>query len=90
MMYYNTIAVKPLFVTTTHVRSLESTLVTSMQLENTDGSGDIAVPAKILTHTLKEFSDIPLTFEIDTNSMMIVIQSMGIFIAKPGTRNEKL
>lgn len=54
---------------------LESTLVTSMQLENTDGSGDIAVPAKILTDTLKEFSDIPLTFEIDTNSLMIVIQS---------------
>lgn len=54
---------------------LESTLVTSMQLENTDGSGDIAVPARILTDTLKEFSDIPLTFEIDTNSMMIVIQS---------------
>jgi DNA polymerase III subunit beta len=54
---------------------LESTLVTSMQLENSDGSGDIAVPAKILIDTLKEFSDIPLTFEIDTNSMMIVIQS---------------
>lgn len=54
---------------------LESTLVTSMQLDNSDGSGDIAVPAKILTDTLKEFSDIPLTFEIDTNSMMIVIQS---------------
>lgn len=54
---------------------LESTLVTSMQLENSDGSGDIAIPAKILTDILKEFSDIPLTFEIDTNSMMIVIQS---------------
>ncbi len=54
---------------------LESTLVTSMQLENTDGSGDIAIPAKILADILKEFSDIPLTFEIDNNSMMIVIQS---------------
>ena len=54
---------------------LESTLVTSIKLENTDGSGDIAVPAKILTDTLKEFSDIPLTFEINTTSMMIVIQS---------------
>lgn len=54
---------------------LESTLVTSMQLENTDGSGEIAVPAKILTDILKEFSDIPLTFEIDENSMSIVIQS---------------
>jgi DNA polymerase-3 subunit beta len=54
---------------------LESTLITSILLENTDGSGEIAIPARILTDTMKEFSEIPLTFEIDTNSMMIVIQS---------------
>lgn len=54
---------------------LESTLITSIQLENSDGSGEIAVPARILTDTLKEFSEIPLTFEIDTNSLMVVIQS---------------
>ena len=54
---------------------LESTLVTQVQLENTDGSGTIAVPARILTDTLKEFPDIPLTFEINTDSLMIVIQS---------------
>ncbi len=54
---------------------LESTLVTQIQLENTDGSGVIAVPARILSDTLKEFPDIPLTFEINTESMVIVIQS---------------
>ncbi len=54
---------------------LESTLLTSLPLENTDGSGDIAIPAKILTDILKEFSDIPLTFEIDINAMSIIIQS---------------
>jgi DNA polymerase III subunit beta len=54
---------------------LESTLITSLQLENADGSGEIAIPARILTDTLKEFPEIPLTFEIDTNSMMVVIQS---------------
>jgi DNA polymerase-3 subunit beta len=54
---------------------LESTLVTSFELGNTSGSGEIAVPARILTDTLKEFPEIPLTFEIDTNTMMIVIQS---------------
>ncbi len=54
---------------------LESTLITQIQLENTDGSGVIAVPARILTDTLKEFPDIPLTFEINTESLMIVIQS---------------
>lgn len=54
---------------------LESTLITSLKLENADGSGEIAVPARILTDTLKEFPEIPLTFEIDTNTMMVVIQS---------------
>jgi DNA polymerase III subunit beta len=54
---------------------LESTLITSLRLENADGSGEIAVPAKLLTDTLKEFSEIPLTFEINTSTMMVVIQS---------------
>jgi DNA polymerase-3 subunit beta len=54
---------------------LESTLVTQIQLENTDGSGMVAVPARILTDTLKEFPDIPLTFEINPDTLMIVIQS---------------
>jgi len=54
---------------------LESTLITQIQLENTDGSGSVAVPARILTDTLKEFPDIPLTFEINTENLMIVIQS---------------
>ncbi|MEN8228829.1 MAG: DNA polymerase III subunit beta [Bacteroidota bacterium] len=54
---------------------LESTLITQVQLENTDGSGIIAVPARILTDTLKEFPDIPLTFEINNDNLMIVIQS---------------
>ena len=54
---------------------LESTLITTIQLENATGSGEVAIPARILSDTMKEFSDIPLTFEIDTNSMMIVIQS---------------
>jgi DNA polymerase-3 subunit beta len=54
---------------------LESTLITQIHLENTDGGGVIAVPARILTDTLKEFPDMPLTFEINTESLTIVIQS---------------
>jgi DNA polymerase-3 subunit beta len=54
---------------------LESTLVTQVRLENTDGAGVIAIPARILTDTLKEFPDIPLTFEINTDTLSIVIQS---------------
>ncbi|MFZ5941359.1 MAG: DNA polymerase III subunit beta [Bacteroidota bacterium] len=54
---------------------LESTLITKLQLENADGDGLIAIPARILTDTLKEFPDIPLTFNINLDSLMIVIQS---------------
>ncbi len=54
---------------------LESTLITQVQLENTDGNGVVAIPARILTDTLKEFPDIPLTFEINTENLTIVIQS---------------
>lgn len=54
---------------------LESTLITQVQLDNTDGSGMIAIPARILNDTLKEFPDIPLNFDINTDSLMIVIQS---------------
>ena len=54
---------------------LESTLTTSMQLENVSESGSIAIPAKLLLDTLKEFPDQPLTFEINTNTLGIVINS---------------
>lgn len=54
---------------------LESTLITKMTLENTSDSGSIAVPARILTDTLKEFSEQPLTFEIDNDKLSVVINS---------------
>ncbi len=54
---------------------LESTLITKMSLENTSDSGSIAVPARILTDTLKEFPEQPLTFEIDQAKLSIVINS---------------
>lgn len=63
---------------------LESTLVTHIQLENTDGSGAVAIPARILTDTLKEFPDIPLTFEINPDSLMVVIQSENGKFSIPG------
>jgi DNA polymerase-3 subunit beta len=54
---------------------LESTLITKMKLENTDGDGLIAIPAKILLDTLREFSVQPLTFDINMETMAIVISS---------------
>jgi DNA polymerase III subunit beta len=54
---------------------LESTLITKMKLENADGEGSIAVPARILLDTLKEFPVQPLTFDINMETMSIVISS---------------
>ena len=54
---------------------LETTLSSSLSLENATDSGIIAIPARILTDILKEFPEQPLTFEIDTETLKIVIQS---------------
>jgi len=54
---------------------LESTLITHMRLDNVDGSGTIALPARILLDTLKEFSEQPLTFDINPDTMAVVINS---------------
>jgi DNA polymerase III subunit beta len=54
---------------------LESTLMTSMELENASASGSIAIPARLLLDTLKEFSDQPLTFDVNTSSLSVVISS---------------
>jgi DNA polymerase-3 subunit beta len=54
---------------------LESTLVTTMGIENTTDEGSIAIPARLLTDTLKEFSEQPLTFEINLNKLSVIINS---------------
>ncbi len=54
---------------------LESTLITEMNLENASDAGNIAIPARILIDTLKEFPEQPLTFEINTSSLSVVIMS---------------
>ena len=54
---------------------LESTLITRMKLENTEGDGLIALPARILLDTLKEFSVQPLTFDINIDTLAVVISS---------------
>jgi len=54
---------------------LESTMITRMDLENAMGEGSIAIEAKRLTDILKEFSEQPLTFEIDMESLAIDVYS---------------
>ncbi len=54
---------------------LESTLITRMKLENTDGDGTVALPARILLETLKEFSVQPLAFDINPDTLAVTITS---------------
>ncbi len=54
---------------------LESTLVTSMKLENVSSGGSLAIPAKLLLDTLKEFPDQPLTFNVNKDTLSVVISS---------------
>ena len=56
---------------------LESTLITSMELDNTNGTGAIAVPAKRMNEILKEFPEQPLTFQIDPETFAIEIFSQN-------------
>jgi len=66
---------------------LESTMITTMSLENTDGEGVVAIPARILTDTLKEFPEQPLTFEINNDSLGVdLISENGKYsiVGKPG------
>ncbi|MBN1925754.1 MAG: DNA polymerase III subunit beta [Prolixibacteraceae bacterium] len=54
---------------------LESTLITWVELENTEGIGEIAIPAKLLIDTLKEFPEQPLTFQVNAETFAIDIFS---------------
>ena len=50
---------------------LETTLITQLELENSEEDGLIAVQAKIMLETLKEFPEQPLTFVIDPDSLVV-------------------
>ncbi len=53
---------------------LESTMVTSMPVESKE-NGRIAVPAKLMLDTLKNFPDQPLTFNVDEKTFGMEISS---------------
>ena len=47
---------------------LESTLITNLTLENASDSGSIAIPARLLTDTLKEFPEQPTPLTLTVTS----------------------
>jgi len=62
-------------VLTITASDLETTLITKLDLENASEDGLVAIQAKILLDTLKEFPEQPLTFNIDLDSMSVDILS---------------
>lgn len=54
---------------------LETTMSVTIALENASESGAIAIPAKILVDTLKTFADIPVTFTINEETLIIEISA---------------
>jgi DNA polymerase III subunit beta len=59
---------------------LETTLQTTIDLDSNNGNGVIAVDTKKIMEVLKEFSEQPLTFNIDTDDLKIeIVSSNGKF-----------
>ncbi|VBB48215.1 DNA polymerase III subunit beta [uncultured Paludibacter sp.] len=54
---------------------IETTMITSMQVQEVEGKGQVAVSSKLLLDTLREFSEQPLTFHIDDSNLAMVITS---------------
>ena len=53
----------------------ETTIRTSIVVENAEGAGKVAVAGKMLLETLKEFPEQPLTFHIDDQNFGLNIAS---------------
>ncbi|MBP1637833.1 MAG: polymerase beta subunit [Bacteroidetes bacterium] len=62
-------------VLTMTASDIETTLITSMEVQDVQGSGRVAVSNKLLLDTLREFSEQPLSFNIDDSNLAMVIAS---------------
>jgi len=67
---------------------LETTLITTIPLEASEGEGVIALPAKILTDTLKEFPEQPLTFEVDPQTLAVKLSTENGKFSIPGQNGD--
>lgn len=68
---------------------LETTLITTMELDHSQDDGLVALPAKILLETLKEFPEQPLSFNLDPDTMGMSILSANGKFAIPGQNGEE-
>lgn len=67
---------------------VETTMVTSLEVDSVSGEGKIAVDAKRLTSILKEFPEQPLTFNMDNTSFNVDIVSENGKFSVLGTNGD--
>ncbi len=53
----------------------EVTMITTLELDNSEGEGVIALPSKILLETLRKFPEQPLNFDISLDTMKVDIRT---------------
>ncbi len=68
---------------------LETTLITTIELDHSEDDGMVALPAKILLDTLKEFPEQPLSFQLDPETMGMSILSANGKFAIPGQNGDE-
>lgn len=54
---------------------LETTLITTLELDTVEGSGAIAMPARLLNDMLREFPDQPLAFKVNMENFSVELFS---------------
>ncbi len=63
---------------------LETTMISSIPVESVEVEGVVAAPAKLMLDSLREFADMPLTFDIDEESWEIKINYRSGSLSIPG------
>ncbi len=54
---------------------IETTMITSMEVNDAEGNGKVAIASRLLLDTLREFSEQPLEFSINDSNLAMVIKS---------------
>lgn len=63
---------------------LETTLTSTIVVDNQDGDGVVAIPARRITDSIKEFSEQPLTISIDKSNWEVTISWKTGKLSIPG------
>ena len=72
---------------------MESMMQTHIDLEEAEGTGSVALGSKLLLDTLKEFGDMPLSFNVEEGTLATTIKSdSGVYnlVAEDGAEYPKM